>query len=101
MTRLVLALVCAVSLAACTSKHTSTADAASMVDGPPPGTFGAKCTTVTDMSTECTSGVCTNTINMIPYPVCSQRCTVLGGMDPSCPNGSKGQKCNMQGYCRP
>jgi hypothetical protein len=53
------------------------------------------------MSTECASGVCTNSFNMLPTPVCSQKCTVLGGSDASCPQGSMGQKCNAQGYCRP
>jgi hypothetical protein len=63
--------------------------------------FGAQCTTVTDTSTECASGVCTNTFNMFPTPVCSQKCTVQGGTDPTCPVGSMGQKCNQQFYCRP
>ena len=63
--------------------------------------FGGVCTVASDMSTECASGVCTDTINMLPTPVCSQKCTVLGGTDPTCPNGSMGQKCNMKGYCRP
>lgn len=93
-----LAVTCVLALGACSSKPAVTADAG--IDAAP-GTFGAPCTTVTDMSTECDSGICTNTINMIPHPVCSQRCTVLQGTDPTCPVGSKGQKCNMQGYCRP
>ena len=63
--------------------------------------FGSDCTVVSDMSTECASGVCTNSINMLPTPVCSQKCTMLGSDDPTCPNGSMGQKCNMKGYCRP
>ena len=63
--------------------------------------FGAKCSVVSDTSTECTSGVCTNTIDQLGYPVCSQKCTVLGGTDTTCPSGSMGQKCNMKGYCRP
>lgn len=63
--------------------------------------FGAKCITATDTSTECASGVCTSTIDMLGYNVCSQKCTVLGGTDPTCPVGSMGQKCNMKGYCRP
>jgi len=63
--------------------------------------FGSACNTVSDMSTECASGVCTNSFNMLPTPVCSQKCTVLGGSDASCPQGSMGQKCNAQGYCRP
>jgi hypothetical protein len=63
--------------------------------------FGSACTTVSDTNTECTSGVCTNTFNQFPTPVCSQKCTVLGGSDTTCPTGSMGQKCNQQGYCRP
>jgi hypothetical protein len=26
---------------------------------------------------------------------------MLNAMDPTCPNGSQGMKCNMMGYCRP
>ena len=64
--------------------------------------FGSACNTVSDMSTECKSGVCTNTFNMFPTPVCSVKCTMLGsGSDSECPVGSMGQKCNQQGYCRP
>ncbi len=63
--------------------------------------FGAACTIVTDTGTECASMVCTNTFDMSTTPLCSQKCTVLGGTDPSCPTGSMGQKCNKKGYCRP
>jgi hypothetical protein len=63
--------------------------------------FGATCTTVSDMSTECASGVCTNTFDTLGHSVCSQICTVLSGTDPTCPMGSSGQKCNMKGYCKP
>jgi hypothetical protein len=89
----------AVLAAGCGSDSNTPADAAA--DGPPPGTFGAECATVSDTSTECNSGVCTNTFNMVPHPVCSQKCTVLQGIDPTCPEGVMGKKCNMQGYCRP
>jgi hypothetical protein len=68
-------------------------------DGPAPGTFGATCTVVSNMSTECQSGVCTDSINTLPHPVCSQTCTI--GNDSTCPVGSMGQKCNGKGYCRP
>jgi hypothetical protein len=65
------------------------------------GAFGAACTTVTDTgSTECASGVCTDSFNMTA-PECSQKCTMLMATDPSCPAGSMGQKCNAKGYCRP
>lgn len=63
--------------------------------------FGSACNTVSDMSTECASGVCTNTFQMITTPVCSQKCTALGSNDPTCPTGSMGQKCSGMGYCRP
>jgi hypothetical protein len=62
--------------------------------------FGSACTVASDTSTECTSGVCTDSIDM-GAPVCSQKCTMLMAMDPSCPTGSMGQKCNSKGYCRP
>ena len=67
--------------------------------GPAPRTFGASCVTVSDTSTECDSGVCTGSVDMIGHPVCSVKCTF--GMDSTCPTGSAGQKCNMKGYCRP
>ena len=63
--------------------------------------FGAKCGSASDMSTECTSMVCTNTFDQLGYNVCSQKCTVLQGTDPSCPMGSGMQKCNQKGYCKP
>jgi hypothetical protein len=62
--------------------------------------FGATCTAVTDTGTECTSGVCTDSFDMLGL-VCSQKCTLLNMTDTSCPMGSMGQKCNMKGYCRP
>ena len=63
--------------------------------------FGGMCTVVSDMSTECTTGVCTNTFDTLGYSVCSQKCTVLMGTDPTCPMGPSAQKCNMKGYCKP
>ena len=68
--------------------------------GPAPRTFGAECTTVADTgSTECDSGVCTDAFDQIGHPVCSLRCTP--GDASTCPEGSEGKKCNMQGYCKP
>jgi len=67
---------------------------------PAPGTFGAACTVVSNTSTECNSHVCTNTFDAYNHPVCSQQCTA-GTADPTCPNGSQGMHCNMQGYCKP
>lgn len=96
---LVLAFV--VAVAACSGSTPPPNPDAKSIDAPAAGAFGATCTTVSDTSTECTSHVCTNTFNMIPHPVCSQKCTTLGGIDPTCPNGSMGMKCNQQGYCRP
>ena len=84
-----LLLACSLLLGACT-------------DSSSPATnlqFGEECKTVSDMSTECASHVCTNTFDMIGHPVCSQTCTV--GMDATCPSGSTGMKCNMKGYCKP
>lgn len=89
------------ALAACSSSSSPAVDAGG-TDGPAPGTFGAACTTVTDTSSECMGKACTNTIDMAGHPVCSQTCTMLKAMDPSCPTGVSGTKmCNMKGYCRP
>ncbi|HWO21517.1 MAG TPA: hypothetical protein VNO30_22265 [Kofleriaceae bacterium] len=64
------------------------------------GTFGATCVSVVDTgSSECDSGVCTDTFDQIGHPVCSQKCTPGDGS--TCPAGSEGQKCNMRGYCKP
>lgn len=84
-------------LAACSgSSPAPTPDAS----GPGPRAFGAACVTPSDTSTECDSGVCTNTFDMIGHPVCSQKCTF--GMDATCPAGSDGtKKCNMKGFCKP
>ncbi|HTR54912.1 MAG TPA: hypothetical protein VMJ10_29700 [Kofleriaceae bacterium] len=101
MQRSLAVAVLVVMVVACSSKSASKPDAppadAALTNQP----FGAVCTVVSDMSTECASGVCTNSFNMFPTPVCSVKCTMLGSTDPVCPNGSMGQKCNMKGYCRP
>ena len=68
-------------------------------NGPAARTFGAACATASDTSTECDSGGCTATIDMVGHPVCSQKCTF--GTDSTCPSGSMGMKCNRMGYCRP
>jgi hypothetical protein len=109
-----------VLLAAC-GGSTTTPDAPAVIDGPPgvidaphlidagsgsnpgsggSGAFGATCTTDSNTSTECASGVCTDSFGQLGT-VCSQQCTMLNATDPSCPNGSMGQKCSMKGYCRP
>jgi hypothetical protein len=96
MIRLALALVLA--LAACGGGGAPTPMDAPPLKNQP---FGAACTIVSDTSTECTSGVCTNSVNMSATPLCSQKCTMLMSTDPSCPSGSMGQFCNGKGYCRP
>ena len=63
--------------------------------------FGGVCTSVTDTSVECTTGVCTNSFDMLSTPICSVKCTMLMALDPSeCPAGSS-QMCNKKGYCKP
>jgi hypothetical protein len=76
-----------------------------MPDAPPNQAFGAKCNTDSNMSTECMSGICTNSFDMLGYDVCSQMCTMFMANDPTCPvppggSGSSGF-CNKKGYCRP
>jgi hypothetical protein len=69
--------------------------------GPAPRTFGAACSSASNNAPDCDSHVCTDSIDMAGHPVCSQMCTLLKATDPSCPNGSMGQFCNMKGYCKP
>jgi len=52
--------------------------------------FGADCTD----NTQCASGVC---IQFGQGRWCTLACTDAS----QCPVGSQGQKCNLQGYCRP
>ena len=59
-----LVVACALALAACSGGTPAPAP-----DAPAAGSFGAQCTTASDTSTECTSGVCTDTIDKIGYPV--------------------------------
>ena len=87
---------CIIALAACAGEAPPPGpDAAPITNGP----FGATCTVVSNTSTECASGVCTDTIDILGHPVCSEQCTY--GNNSTCPSGSTGQKCNMQGYCKP
>lgn len=91
-----LLLVWSFLVCACSGSTPPAPDAA----GPAAGTFGATCLNPTDTSTECMSGVCTNTFDMLGHSVCSQTCTF--GMDATCPAGSTGTKmCNKKGYCKP
>lgn len=69
--------------------------------GPAPRTFGAACANASNNAPDCDSHVCTDTIDKAGHPVCSQTCTILMGIDPSCPNGSMGTYCNKLGYCKP
>lgn len=86
----------ALAVAACSGDTTTPIDAA----GGSAGAFGAACTAVKDTgSTECTSGLCTDSFDQIGHPVCSQKCTAGDGT--TCPSGSEGMKCNMKGYCKP
>jgi hypothetical protein len=91
------AVLACLLLFGCTSGDGKTIDGAPITAG----SFGAACTVVTNNSSECTSGVCTNTFDMVGHPLCSVQCTMLGMTDPVCPNGSAGQKCNTKGYCKP
>ncbi len=84
----------AVVLAACAGNTPKTPDAGTNLP------FGAKCTTASDMSTECASMICTNSFDQLGYSICSQKCTMLMATDPSCPAGTS-QFCNKQGYCKP
>jgi len=61
--------------------------------------FGEECTVVSDTSTECSSGVCTDSFTAIDHPVCSEKCMI--GSDGTCPEGSKGMMCSTQGLCSP
>ena len=71
------------------------------VDAPPNQPYGAKCVTASDMSTECATGVCTNTFDTLGYSVCSAKCTMLMATDPTCPATPGAQFCNKKGYCKP
>ena len=100
MARTVL-IACFALIAACTTGDSGD-DSTPTFDAPPGGAaFGQACTTVSDSSSECESGVCTNSFDQIGHPVCSVKCTILMGNDPVCPSGSMGQFCNRMGYCRP
>jgi hypothetical protein len=100
----ILSFVIAITVAACTTggggdDDPGTPDASLPLIDAAAGQFGAPCTTVSLTSTECDSMVCTDSFDMFPTPVCSVQCTQA---DPSvCPVGSMGQKCNMEGFCRP
>lgn len=95
-----LVLVLSLVIGACSGNDSSpTLDAGS---GPAPRSFGARCAAATNTATDCDSGVCTNTIDMAGGYVCSQQCTMLKAVDPSCPVGADGRRfCNMKGYCKP
>ncbi len=93
-----LLLVWSLVLCACSGSTPATGPDAA---GPAPGTFGATCGSASTNAPDCDSHVCTDTIDMAGHPVCSQTCTMLKAIDPSCPNGSMGTYCNIKGYCKP
>ncbi|MBV8757435.1 MAG: hypothetical protein JO257_09180 [Deltaproteobacteria bacterium] len=92
----------ALALAACTANAPAPMpDAAGSGSGAGSNLpFGATCTVTSDTSTECASGVCTNSFDQLGHDICSQKCTMLMATDPTCPAGTS-QKCNMKGYCKP
>jgi hypothetical protein len=90
----------AIALAACTADAPAPTPDAPGSGGGSNLPFGATCTTASDTSTECASGVCTNSFDTLGHNICSQKCTMLQATDPSCPAGTS-QKCNMKGYCKP
>lgn len=53
--------------------------------------FGEACT----VDGDCMSGVCRN------FGMLGLVCTVLCDEASDCPSGSMGQRCNMNGFCRP
>ena len=93
-------LILAFVLAACTADAPAPTTDAAGSGGGSNLAFGATCTTASDMSTECASGVCTSSFDKLGHNICSQKCTMLMNTDPSCPQGTS-QKCNMKGYCKP
>jgi hypothetical protein len=93
-----LLLVWSFALCACSG---STPPPGPDAGGPAPRTFGAACGSASNNAPDCDSHVCTDSIDTAGHPVCSQSCTLLKATDPSCPNGSMGQLCNMKGYCKP
>ena len=86
-------IVLALVLAGCSGEAPPSPDAGAK------GAFGATCMVASDTSTECQSGVCTNSFDMLSHAVCSVKCTF--GNDATCPAGAAGPKCNMKGYCKP
>jgi len=71
------------------------------IDAPSNQAYGATCVTASDMSTECATGICTNTFDTLGYSVCSAKCTMLMATDPACPATPGAQFCNKKGYCKP
>jgi hypothetical protein len=88
-------LVMVLMLAACSGSPPPPSADAAATNLP----FGATCAVTSDTSTECASGVCTNSFDMLGHDVCSIKCTV--GDSSTCPSGTQGMKCNGKGYCAP
>jgi hypothetical protein len=85
-----LLLLLLVLCAAC-GADTAEPDAAACIPDAAVGAFGAPCTA----GCECTSGVC------FLFGDGTHACTLACTDDTQCPTGSRGQKCNGMGVCRP
>ena len=86
----VLAIILCLGLCSCGSSDSSSDDAGSGDGSSGDKVFGASCST----DSECESGTCWE------FGV-GGMCTLVCQEDSACPEGSEGQKCNNQGYCRP
>ncbi len=88
MTAIVVGLL--LSVTGCGPKKDAGADAGGCTDA---GTlvFGAACT----LACECASSVC------FTFGDGTSSCTLNCAANPDCPSGSQGQKCNLQGVCKP
>ncbi|HEY4180041.1 MAG TPA: hypothetical protein VGM90_24530 [Kofleriaceae bacterium] len=96
---LALAFVGALSVVACSGDDGSPAPIDSGSGSGSAAAFGGTCSTASDTSTECQSGVCTDSFEQLGI-VCSVKCDAAGAGS-ECPSGSMGMKCNQKGYCRP
>jgi hypothetical protein len=85
-----LALLICLILAGCGNGDNSSDDGGSGDGSSGDKVFGAACSS----DSECESGTCWE------FGV-GAMCTIACQEDGECPDGSEGQKCNNQGYCRP
>jgi hypothetical protein len=93
-------VVAAIVMSACWAGCSGDTPKGTQMDAGTNLAFGATCGSASDTSTECTSGVCTNSFDMLGYNICSQKCTNLMAIDTTCPTGTS-QMCNKKGYCKP